>query len=808
MTVESTQSRIDVVAADGQTDFQFSFKYFEATDISVFVDEVEQTMGFTVTPSVQGVNFGGTVVFATGRTTGEQIAIVRILDITQESDYEEGDRLPSAQLEDDLDRSTMINQQQQEALERRPALLESSLITNVTIADPTAEVVGHAFVWRQNPDDTFFIATSDENIDDALQNIEATLTQAQEAADTATDQAGIATTQAGIATNAASSAATSETNAAASAQEAQDVASSVNFPAGLISYFAETSVPTGWLYCNGQAVDRTVYDALFTRIGTRYGSGDGSTSFNVPDLRNEFLRGYDDRTAGTRAIGTHQDDAAPNITGNIGAGTDRNAWYLHALNPDGIESGNVGGAFSITGTDIADVDGGSNDGADGTVSVDFDASRSSTVYSDTATEIRPDNTVLLPCIRAFGAVNQDTVDADTIVATLNELEQDIITQGDTQVARLEAATSDTIFGSLPVGTILPTSGMQLADGFVWARGGTFLRDTYPEFWAWVQLQGSKFITESVWQAKSTAAASGAVPYYSDGDGSTTFRVPRLVDFLRGVDDSTARDSVLDGAPNITGESPSSIGGQERNTVSGAFAESSTTSARTSPGTIGTFTRQFDIDASRSSAAYGRSTEVQPRHFHAPYMIKAASAAANGGIVDALTLQTQIVQNADDIANLVSTLDSDNFLHMTDDRSAGVAGGVISPNAFRVRVLNTVKTNTILGASLDVSNAEITLPSGTYFAETQALAYKCSNHLSLLNNNTTNVVISYGSSEASNNGDFTPTTSNISTLFTLTEESIITLQHRVAASDGGGSIAGLASGFGTERYAQVKIWKVG
>lgn len=55
-------------------------------------------------------------------------------------------------------------------------------------------------------------------------------------------------------------------------------------PKGMVSPFAGSSAPTGWLLCNGGAVSRTTYSALYAVVGTTYGSGDGSTTFNVPDL--------------------------------------------------------------------------------------------------------------------------------------------------------------------------------------------------------------------------------------------------------------------------------------------------------------------------------------------------------------------------------------------------------------------------------------------------------------------------------------------------------------------------------------------
>ncbi len=64
------------------------------------------------------------------------------------------------------------------------------------------------------------------------------------------------------------------------------------FP-GIITPFAGTTAPLGWLLCYGQAVSRTTFAQLFTAIGTTYGTGDGSTTFNVPDLRGRFPLGKD-----------------------------------------------------------------------------------------------------------------------------------------------------------------------------------------------------------------------------------------------------------------------------------------------------------------------------------------------------------------------------------------------------------------------------------------------------------------------------------------------------------------------------------
>jgi microcystin-dependent protein len=109
----------------------------------------------------------------------------------------------------------------------------------------------------------------------------------------------------------------------------QAKASNMLMPAGAVVPFAgaATGVQTGWLYCNGQAVSRTTYAALFAVISTANGAGDGSTTFNVPDLRGAFIRGWDDSRGldPGRTFATYQADAFASHThlvkeGAVGGG--------------------------------------------------------------------------------------------------------------------------------------------------------------------------------------------------------------------------------------------------------------------------------------------------------------------------------------------------------------------------------------------------------------------------------------------------------------------------------------------------------
>lgn len=151
------------------------------------------------------------------------------------------------------------------------------------------------------------------------------------------------------------------------------------FPAGIIVPFAGQveNIPYGWLLCDGSEISRSQYSNLYSAIGVCWGTGDGSTTFNVPDLRGMFLRGVsgdsgNDPNASNRVVlndnggntgnnvGSYQGDAIRNITG---AFTSASVW---PSNGQGFVN------FTILGNG----GGQDGDGADSrTATFSFDASR-------------------------------------------------------------------------------------------------------------------------------------------------------------------------------------------------------------------------------------------------------------------------------------------------------------------------------------------------------------------------------------------------------------------------------------------------
>ena len=136
-------------------------------------------------------------------------------------------------------------------------------------------------------------------------------------------------------------------------------------PAGAIMPFAMNSAPIGWLATDGTAVSRSTYATLFAAIATTYGVGDGSTTFNVPDLRGYFVRGTGTNSDGT-ASGTFATKQADEFKS-----------HNHNISVLGI----------VGGTNPGVTDAGQN------------STQSYATTSTGGTETRPRNIALLYCIK-------------------------------------------------------------------------------------------------------------------------------------------------------------------------------------------------------------------------------------------------------------------------------------------------------------------------------------------------------------------------------------------------------------------------
>mgnify|MGYP003575450879 CR=1 FL=1 len=126
---------------------------------------------------------------------------------------------------------------------------------------------------------------------------------------------------------------------------------------GTITAYGANTAPTGWLLCDGTAVSRTTYAALFAVIGTSYGAGNGSTTFNVPDLRQRFPLGKAASGTGATLGGTggaidHThglDTSSSHAKVTVGAGSANNLWVQRKTVPSWNsthegDTANLGGA--------------------------------------------------------------------------------------------------------------------------------------------------------------------------------------------------------------------------------------------------------------------------------------------------------------------------------------------------------------------------------------------------------------------------------------------------------------------------------
>lgn len=164
-------------------------------------------------------------------------------------------------------------------------------------------------------------------------------------------------------------------------------------PVSTVVALASSSVPSGWLECDGSAVSRTTYADLFAAISTDYGVGDGTTTFNLPDLRGEFIRGWDNGkgTDSGRAIASFQDDALES--------------HLHAAGTLATSSAGAHTHSITMGADAASgsvVDGGFSTGG-GTASTNSAGAHTHTISGSTgstgSTETRPRNIAMMYVIK-------------------------------------------------------------------------------------------------------------------------------------------------------------------------------------------------------------------------------------------------------------------------------------------------------------------------------------------------------------------------------------------------------------------------
>lgn len=238
------------------------------------------------------------------------------------------------------------------------------------------------------------------------------------------------------------------------------ISSADGMPIGaIIAFGGNGAIPSGYLLCDGAAYSRTALPDLFACIGTDYGSGDGSTTFNVPDSNQakRFLQG--DTVAGqTKSAGL------PNITGTF-------AVRSNAANYGAIEG--ASGAFGSSNQQNI-MSGGVSSGVVNNAVLTIDASRSSSIYGNSTT-VQPDALTTRYIIKAF-----DGQTADSALIDITQYANELGNKADRSLSNLTNAGKSFSFPSdtyVNIASYINTEYTAPTDGYVLVNGyGTTTND--------------------------------------------------------------------------------------------------------------------------------------------------------------------------------------------------------------------------------------------------------------------------------------------------------------------------------------------
>ena len=205
---------------------------------------------------------------------------------------------------------------------------------------------------------------------------------------------------------------------------------------------------------------------------------------------------------------------------------------------------------------------------------------------------------------------------------------------------------------LPVGFEYFTINKNIRVGSLPLLGGLYSRELYADLWSWVQEQPGYLITETEWQEKFQAN-NGNVPFYSSGDGSTTFRVPSLKCWVKGTNGIEEVGSYLEaGLPNITA-AHNWTGVTANNSFEGAFVGESVGNGYTWNASK-YYGLKLKFDASLSNPVYGKSDGVQPESIVGLYCVIAFSTISNTGNLDVQTLYNKVIELENKLENSDAT----------------------------------------------------------------------------------------------------------------------------------------------------------
>lgn len=331
--------RVQYVANGSQTVFPYPFPIFAESDLEVWIGAARLAASAYAVAGA-GASEGGSVTLAAAPPNAVIVTLRRRLTLRRTSDFHDDGIIRAKVVNDEFDYQTMSVQQVAEDVERAVKRAHTSgSAADLTLPEP---LPGRTLKWNaaatgleNSAADPDAILTETTAARDQANRSQAAAAQS---AETASFKAATAAAAALAAERAAASAqtlvnitvdsdpalaansdvhlppqsavrayvGTAIAGANATAQAAAQAAALASVPVGVVVSFAGTAAPSGWVLCNGAAISRTAYAALFAVLGTAHGTGDGATTFNLPDLRGRVPigvgqgSGLTDRTLGQK----------------------------------------------------------------------------------------------------------------------------------------------------------------------------------------------------------------------------------------------------------------------------------------------------------------------------------------------------------------------------------------------------------------------------------------------------------------------------------------------------------------------------
>ena len=378
----------------GNKNFRVDFPFLARTDIKVQLNGVTQTV--TNDYTIDKISGSTYVIFNTAPPTSPAatIRIFRDTDIdTIEATYAAGSSIRAGDLNNN-------NTQLLYAAQEFGTLKEDTSVS-FTLGSKGDVTVNSSTDWSLNTNSVELANMANNSVDtNELVNNSVTM-----------DKLNSGTLPSDIVVNAdnipANAITTSELANASVTRAIIETALQYAFnPVGTVIWYASTSIPTGYLMCDGSAVSRSTYASLFAVIGTTYGAGDGSNTFLIPDLRGEFIRGFDNGkgTDNGRSFASLQSDDQKSHTHTATVTTSSTSLTgtITKISESFNHGGGATGVFTKTGgIDVWGTPSGVDTSPAGGVS--FDGTHTHTVtptiQNTGGTETRPRNVALLACIK-------------------------------------------------------------------------------------------------------------------------------------------------------------------------------------------------------------------------------------------------------------------------------------------------------------------------------------------------------------------------------------------------------------------------